>query len=131
MGSVFLARHVVMNRLCAIKILPSKYRDDPDLLNRFQTEARAIAALDHPNIVRPYDFNKDASSGSEMYYLVMEYVEGQDLQRMVAKEGALDYQRAADFIRQAAIRPGARRTRRASCIAISSPPISLWMAREL
>jgi serine/threonine-protein kinase len=103
MGSVFLARHVVMNRLCAIKILPSKYREDPDLLNRFQTEARAIAALDHPNIVRAYDFNKDASSGSEMYYLVMEYVEGQDLQRMVAKEGALEYQRAADFIRQAAV----------------------------
>ncbi len=102
MGSVFLAHHVMMNRCRAIKILASKYRKDPDLLNRFQAEARTVAALDHINIVRAYDFNKDTSSGTEVYYLVMEYVEGQDLQRMVAKDGALEYQRAADFIRQAA-----------------------------
>ena len=93
----------MMHRRCAIKVLPSKSREDRDLLNRFQLEARVVAALDHPNIVRAYDFNKDISTGSEVYYLVMEYVEGQDLQRMVAKEGALEYRRAADFIRQAAV----------------------------
>ena len=103
MGSVFLAQHVMMNRRCAIKVLPSKYREDPDLLNRFQIEARAVAALDHPNIVRAYDFNKDTSTGNEVHYLVMEYVEGQDLQRMVEKDGVLEYQRAADLIRQAAV----------------------------
>jgi serine/threonine protein kinase len=103
MGHVFLAQHVMMQRNCAIKLLAQKYRKDPDLLARFQVEARAIAAFDHPNIVRAYDFNRDTSTGSELYYLVMEYVEGQDLQRIVEKEGVMDYQRAADFIRQAAV----------------------------
>ena len=103
MGHVFLAQHVMMHRNCAIKLLAQKYRQDPDLLARFQVEARAIAALDHPNIVRAYDFNRDTSTGTELFYLVMEYVEGQDLQRMVEKEGVMDYQRAAEFMRQAAV----------------------------
>jgi len=103
MGSVFLAQHVLMQRRCAIKVLPSKSREDRDLLDRFQLEARVVAALDHPNIVRAYDFNKDTSTGSEVYYLVMEYVEGQDLQRMVTKEGPLECRHAADLIRQAAV----------------------------
>jgi serine/threonine-protein kinase len=102
MGTVFLARHVMINRCRAIKILANRYREDPDLLNRFQVEAQTVAALDHPNIVRFYDFNKDTSSGNEVYYLVMEYVEGQDLQRMVTQDGVLEFQRAADFVRQAA-----------------------------
>jgi len=102
MSKVFLAEHEVMRRACAIKVLPSKYEEDPDLLNRFQLEARAIAALDHPNIVRAYDFNKDVRYGKVMHYLVMEYVDGPDLRRMVDKQGPLDYRKAADFIAQAA-----------------------------
>ena len=72
------------------------------MLDRFQVEASTLAKLDHPNIVRAHDFNKDTISGTEVYYLVMEYVEGQDLQRMVTKDGVLGYRKAADFIRQAA-----------------------------
>ena len=103
MSQVYLAEHVMMRRRCAIKVLPTKYQEDPDLLSRFHLEARAIAALDHPHIVRAYDFNKDVSqSGKETHYLVMEYVEGQDLRRMVEEQGPLDYRKAADFIRQAA-----------------------------
>lgn len=102
MSKVFLAEHEVMRRRCAIKVLPSKYQDDPDLLGRFHLEARAIAALDHPHIVRAYDFNKDVRYGKEIHYLVMEYVEGQDLRRMVEEQGPLDYRKAADLIRQAA-----------------------------
>ena len=103
MGQVFLAKHVMMDRRCAIKILARKYREDPDLLARFQVEAKAIAALDHPHIVRAYDFNRDTTTGSDVYYLVMEYVEGQDLQRLVEKDGPVAYQAAAEFIRQAAV----------------------------
>jgi serine/threonine-protein kinase len=103
MSQVYLAEHVMMRRRCAIKVLPTKYQEDPDLLSRFHLEARAIAALDHPHIVRAYDFNKDVSqSGKETHYLVMEYVEGQDLRRMVEEQGPLDYRKAADFILQAA-----------------------------
>ena len=61
-----------------------------------------IAALDHPNIVRAYDFNKDVRHGKEIHYLVMEYVDGPDLRRMVEEQGPLDYRKAADFICQAA-----------------------------
>jgi serine/threonine protein kinase len=102
MSKVFLAEHEMMRRRCAIKVLPTKYQEDPDLLARFHLEARAIAALDHPHIVRAYDFNKDVRYGKEIHYLVMEYVEGQDLRRMVDEQGPLDCRKAADFIRQAA-----------------------------
>ncbi|MEN6557468.1 MAG: serine/threonine-protein kinase [Thermoguttaceae bacterium] len=102
MSKVFLAEHEMMHRRCAIKVLPSKYQEDKDLLNRFHLEAQAIAALDHPNIVRAYDFNKDVRYGKEIHYLVMEYVEGPDLRRMVEEQGPLDCRKAADFICQAA-----------------------------
>ena len=102
MSQVYLAEHEMMRRRCAIKVLPTKYQEDPDLLSRFHLEARAIAALDHPHIVRAYDFNKDVRYGKEIHYLVMEYVEGEDLRRMVEEHGPLDYRKAADYICQAA-----------------------------
>ncbi|MBU4271227.1 MAG: serine/threonine protein kinase [Planctomycetes bacterium] len=102
MSKVFLAEHEMMRRRCAIKVLPSKYQADPDLLARFHIEARAIAALDHPHIVRAYDFNKDVRYGKEIHYLVMEYVDGPDLRRLVDEQGPLDFRKAADFIGQAA-----------------------------
>lgn len=102
MSRVFLAEHEMMRRRCAIKILPSKHQADPDLLRRFRIEAMAIAALDHPHIVRAYDFNRDVKYGKDIDYLVMEYVEGQDLRRMVEEQGPLDYRKAADFVCQAA-----------------------------
>ncbi len=102
MSKVFLAEHEMMRRRCAIKVLPSKYQADPDLLARFHIEARAIAALDHPHIVRAYDFNKDVRYGKEIHYLVMEYVEGPDLRRLIDEQGPLDFRKAADFIAQAA-----------------------------
>jgi len=102
MSKVLLAEHEMMHRRSAIKILPSKCQEDSDLLGRFHSEARAIAALDHPNIVRAYDFNKDVRYGKEIHYLVMEYVEGPDLRRMVEEQGPLDFRKAANFICQAA-----------------------------
>ena len=66
-------------------------------------EARAIACLIIPISFAAYDFNKDVRYGKEIYYLVMEYVEGQDLRRMVEEQGPLDCRKAADFIRQAAV----------------------------
>jgi serine/threonine-protein kinase len=102
MSKVFLAEHETMRRRSAIKILPSKYEGDADLLNRFRLEAIAVARLDHPNIVRAWDFNKDVRYGKEIHYLAMEYVDGLDLRRMVEEYGPLDYRTAADCIAQAA-----------------------------
>jgi hypothetical protein len=98
MGRVFLARHTMMNRPVALKMIFQHLGHDPAALERFLAEARAVAALDHPNIVRAYSVDNEG----DRYYLVMEYVEGQDLQRIVEKEGPLDFERAADYVRQAA-----------------------------
>lgn len=98
MGSVFFAQHTTMNRPVALKIISRQLGQDPASLERFFTEARAVAALDHPNIVHAYNFDNEG----QRYYIVMEFVEGQDLQRMVEAEGPLSYEKAADYIRQAA-----------------------------
>jgi len=98
MSSVFLAEHVLMQRHVAIKVLPKNRVRDSSYLARFHREAQAAAALDHRNIVRAYDVDNDG----ENHYLVMEYVEGRDLQRMVKEDGPLDFAVAADYIRQAA-----------------------------
>lgn len=103
MGSVYLAEHQLMRRRSAVKVLPSKKINKPSMLERFTREAQAVAAMDHPNIVRAYEFNKELLDKTEVYYLAMEFVKGQDLQALVENKGVLDYVRAADFIRQAAL----------------------------
>jgi serine/threonine-protein kinase len=102
MSKVFLAEHETMRRRCAITVFAGKYEGYADLLDCFRLEAIAVARLDHPNIVRTYDFNKDVRYGREIHYLVMEYVEGSDLRRMVEEYGPLNYRTAADCIAQAA-----------------------------
>jgi serine/threonine-protein kinase len=72
--------------------------EDTSYLARFHREARAAAALDHRNIVRAFDVDNDGN----IHYLVMEYVEGRDLQQIVTKDGPLAYTAAAEYIRQAA-----------------------------
>lgn len=98
MGSVFLARHTTMNRFAALKIISKKVAKDPDSLDRFLAEARATASLDHPNIVRAYDVGIE----NDHFYIVMEYVPGNDLEEIANLEGPLDFQFIADCIRQAA-----------------------------
>ena len=98
MSSVYLAEHVLMQRRVAIKVLPKSRVEDTSYLARFHREAQAAAALDHRNIVRAYDVDNEGS----IHYLVMEYVEGRDLQHIVQEDGPLDYLVAADYIRQAA-----------------------------
>ncbi|MBN2577553.1 MAG: serine/threonine protein kinase [Pirellulales bacterium] len=99
MGAVFLGEHTIMKRRVALKVIPRAFSQDPAALERFFAEVRTIAALDHPNIVQA--FNVDVSE-SGRYYLVMEYVEGMDLQRLVEAEGPLAPEEAVFYIRQAA-----------------------------
>ncbi|MEO8495305.1 MAG: protein kinase [Planctomycetota bacterium] len=103
MGAVYLAEHQMMRRRCAIKVLPTKLiSESSSVLERFYLEAQAVAALDDPNIVRAYDVNKQMQGTREIHYLVMEYVDGCDLQVLVQRKGPLDYVQVADFARQAA-----------------------------
>jgi serine/threonine protein kinase len=98
MSSVYLAEHELMKRRVAIKVLPQNRVNDSSYLERFRLEARAVAKLDDPNIVRAYDIDNEAN----IHYIVMEYVEGQDLHQLVAGQGPMDYDTAADYIAQVA-----------------------------
>jgi len=98
MSRVYLAEHTIMSRLRAVKVLPRKRIGDSSYLGRFYQEAEAIAKLDHRNIVRAYDVD----SVGKTHYIVMEYVDGKDLQVIVDRDGPLDYEKAADYIAQAA-----------------------------
>jgi len=98
MSSVYLAEHVLMRQLRAIKVLPRSRVNDSSYLDRFHLEAQATAALDHPNIVRAYDIDNDGDT----HYLVMEYVDGKDLQTIVKESRPLDFKQAARYISQAA-----------------------------
>ena len=107
MGSVYLARHLYLDRLVAIKILPpdppinttDQHNPASSALERFLLESQAIASLNHKNIVRAHDF---AEQG-RIHYLAMEYVEGIDLDRMVRQRGPLNEEIVAEYIRQAAL----------------------------
>jgi serine/threonine protein kinase len=96
MSSVYLAEHELMKRRVAIKVLPHNRVNDSSYLERFRLEARAVAKLDDPNIVRAYDIDNEGNT----HYIVMEYVDGQDLHQIVAGNGPLDYDTAADYIAQ-------------------------------
>jgi serine/threonine protein kinase len=98
MGSVYLCEHMLMRRRVAVKVLPAK-SDDSSSLDRFYREARAVAALDHPNIVRAYDIDQDEN----LHFLVMEHVDGSSLQEIIKKTGPMDVLRAAHYIRQSAL----------------------------
>lgn len=98
MSSVYLAEHTMMRRRVAIKVLPKARVNDASYLERFQLEARAVARLDDPNIVRAFDIDNQG----DIHYIVMEYVEGRDLHQVVSDQGPLDYETAADYIAQAA-----------------------------
>lgn len=98
MSSVYLAEHVKMRDQRAIKVLPKSRVADSSYLARFQLEAKAIASLSHPNVVRAYDIDNEG----DVHYIVMEYVDGDDLQTIVRERGVLDYMSAAKYIAGAA-----------------------------
>jgi hypothetical protein len=79
MGAVYKARQPDLDRLVALKILPPEAGSDPAFTERFTREARALARLNHPNIVTVYDFGRKDG----LYYFLMEYVDGQDLRSLL------------------------------------------------
>ncbi len=96
MGIVYLAEHDKLKRRVAIKILPEDKTLDKLALERFYREARAAAALDHPNIVKAFD----VSEHQGLHYLVMEYIDGTNLQKYVDTKGPLPWKTAVNIVIQ-------------------------------
>src|SRR5438874_6607171 len=97
MGQVFKGVHRVMGRECAIKVLPL-HKATPDAIANFLREIRTQAQLDHPNLVRAFD----AGCDGKINYLIVEYVPGVDMRRLVRRQGPLTQQQAASVMMQAA-----------------------------
>lgn len=98
MSTVYLAEHKLGGHRRAIKVLPKQRAADRSYLDRFYREGRAAAALNHPNIVRIYDL----ACEDDIHYMVMEFVEGIDLQELVKRDGPLSVDLALEYLKQAA-----------------------------
>jgi len=97
MGEVFLAEDTRLGRRVALKLLPQGLLADPEIRRRFSQEARAVSALNHPQIVTIYD----VGSAGDRDFIAMEYVEGQTLREMLTA-GPIEVRRAFDLVAQAA-----------------------------
>ena len=107
MGEVYRARDPRLGRDVAIKVLPTAFSADPERLHRFEQEARAAAALNHPNILAVYDIGQhpSTSSGQASPYIVSELLEGETLRERLApiKEGgSLPVRKAVEYAAQIA-----------------------------
>ncbi len=98
MGVVFRAEHRRMKRMVAVKLLPQALTNSPTAISRFHREVEAAAKLTHPNIVAAYDADEAAGA----HFLVMEYVAGTDLSRLVRTRGTVSVATAVDLIAQVA-----------------------------
>jgi eukaryotic-like serine/threonine-protein kinase len=97
MGEVYRARDTRLDREVAIKVLPADFAQDADRLKRFEQEARATSALNHPNILTVHDFGTHDGAP----YLVAELLEGEEL-RAQLDQGALPVKRAIEYAQQIA-----------------------------
>jgi len=98
MATVFKAKQVSLDRLVAIKVLPRKYSDNPQFIERFYAEGRAAAQLNHPNIVQAYDVGR----AGEYHFFVMEFVDGRTVYDDIIKHKRFTEREALDVIIQIA-----------------------------
>jgi serine/threonine protein kinase len=107
MATIYHARDLQMDRAVAVKVLQEDYSTNPKFVRRFQIEAKAASALQHPNIVRVYDYGQ----ADGKYYIVMELVEGTDLRCYLNSRGVLDVDRAIIIAHDVALGLGAAHRR--------------------
>ena len=98
MADVYVAQDLRLNRQVAVKILRSDLARDPSFVTRFNKEALAVAALNHPGIVSVYDSGKEDTPGGPMPYMVMEYVEGNTLRDIIHRGERFPLQRAVEIV---------------------------------
>jgi eukaryotic-like serine/threonine-protein kinase len=99
MGAVFLARHLLMDKPVALKVLARHLSEDPNQVTRFNQEAQNSSRLRHPNTIRVFDFGR-AEQGH--LYLAMEYLEGMELSKVLKRDAPLPAERAVHILRQIA-----------------------------
>ena len=144
MGVVYKARQVYLNQIVAVKILPHHYLDDAQAVGRFRREMQSIGALSHPNIVGAYN----AGEAGGVHFLVMEFVDGVNLQRYVdigngkgesphlperpsgcsAQMGTVPFSVACEILRQAAL--GLQHAHEHQLVHRDIKPANLMLSRD-
>ena len=87
MATVYKARDTILNRYVAVKVLRDEFTTDEEFIKRFNTEAQSAARLTHPNIVSVFDVGQEYN----IYYIVMELIQGKTLKQIISEEGALPW----------------------------------------
>ncbi|MCA8986681.1 MAG: protein kinase, partial [Planctomycetaceae bacterium] len=98
MGQVYKAKHRMMDRAVALKVINREWVRRQEVIERFRREVKTAASLTHPNIVTAYD----AEQAGDLHFLVMEYVDGKDLAQIVSERGPLPVAEACEYICKAA-----------------------------
>jgi formylglycine-generating enzyme required for sulfatase activity len=120
MGQVFRARHTVLEREVALKLILPERLGSQQSLDRFLREAKAAAILSHPNIVTVYD----AGQVGDNFYLAMELLEGVNLAEYLGQHGQLPVAEACDYVRQAAL--GLQHAHEKGLVHRDIKPANLW-----
>ncbi|WP_096189178.1 Stk1 family PASTA domain-containing Ser/Thr kinase [Evansella halocellulosilytica] len=98
MADVYLAHDIILDRKVAVKVLKSQFSRDDEFIRRFRREAQAATSLSHPNVVNIYDVGEE----KDLYYIVMEYVEGLTLKDYINQRGKINVHEAVAFMEQIA-----------------------------
>ncbi|MDL4840015.1 Stk1 family PASTA domain-containing Ser/Thr kinase [Aquibacillus rhizosphaerae] len=96
MANVYLANDMILNRDVAIKVLRLEYANDEEFIARFHREAHSAISLSHPNIVNIYDVGEEEN----IYYMVMEYVDGMTLKKYIQTYGPVEVQESIEIMKQ-------------------------------
>lgn len=99
MAIVYKAKCTLLNRYVAVKVLRSEFTTDMDLIEKFRRESQAAASLSHPNIVNLYDVGEDDG----VYYIVMEFIDGNTLKYYIKENGAMELDTVLDYATQIAL----------------------------
>jgi len=126
MGTVFKAIDHTLDRMVAIKVLTHSHKNSQNILDRFEREARIIARIQHPNIVRVYDYG---AAPDETPYIVMELLDGEDLSKTLGRTQRMPLRATAPLIAQAA--RGLHAAHRAGIVHRDLKPANLFLSREL
>lgn len=105
MAVVYKARDVILDRLVAVKVLRAEFSNDNEFIQRFRREAHSVTSLSHPNIVNIYDVDdntdeKPEGQPGDVYYIVMQYVEGETLKDLIRREAPLPLGQALHIMDQ-------------------------------